>query len=170
MKSKLEIQNTRFVKELHKLLGSQFGFSGKLDYVFLKSTKAKPLGRQRQSLSANEKGKVYIISKDVGSIDLNKLRINTVGFYLGELKGKEFRLSLEGCSMIGSKASKNIVNLEEQQMKWYFEGLDLEMDLGSENRFVLLKFGEDFIGCCKYKDGKVLNFLPKEHRTSSLVY
>ncbi len=154
MKSKLEIQNTRFVKEIHKLLSSQFGFVGKLDYVFLK----------------NEKGKVFIISKDVGSIDLNKLRINTVGFYLGELKGKEFRLSLEGSQMIGEKSNKNIISLEEQQLKWYFEGLDLEMDLGSENRFVLLKFREDFVGCAKYKEGKILNFMPKEHRSTDLIY
>ena len=154
MRPKLEIQNTRFVKEIHKLLSSQFGFSSKLDYVFLK----------------NEKGKVFIVSKDAGAIDLSKLRINTVGFYLGELKGGEFRLSLEGCSMIGNRCDKNIISLDEKQMKWYFEGFDLEMDLGSESKFVLLKFEEDFVGCCKYKDGKVLNFLPKEHRTVDLVY
>ena len=154
MRPKLEIQNTRFVKEIHKLLSSQFGFSGKLNYVFLK----------------NEKGKVFIISKEISSFDFSKLRINTVGFYLGELKGGEFRLSLEGCSMVGKGCSKNIINLDEKQMKWYFEGFDLEIDLGAESRFVLLKFGENFIGCCKYKDRKILNFLPKEHRTVDLVY
>ncbi len=154
MKNKLEIQNTRFVKEIHKLLSSQFGFSSKLDYVFLK----------------NDKGKVFIVSKDVGSIDLNKLRINTIGFYLGELKGGEFRLSLEACSMVGADCKKNVIVLDEKQMKWYFEGLDLEMDLEGRNRFVLLKFKEDFIGCAKYKEGKILNFMPKEHRTIALVY
>lgn len=154
MKPKLEIQNTRFIKEIHKLLERQFGFTSKLNYVFL----------------MNEKKKVFIVSKDISSIDFSKLRINTVGFYLGELKGDEFRLSLEGCSMIGSECNKNIISLDEKQMKWYFEGFDLEMDLGLESRFVLLKFKEDFIGCCKYKERKVLNFLPKEHRTIDLVY
>jgi len=151
---KLEIQNTRKIKEIHKLLEKQFGFDSKLDYVFLK----------------NEKGKVFIVSKAVGEIDYSKLRINTMGFYLGELKGGEFRLSFEGCSLIGPGCSENIIFLEEQELKWYFEGLDLEMDLGGEARFVLLKFGEDFVGCAKYKDGKVFNFMPKEHRTVDLIY
>lgn len=150
----LEIQNTRFVKEVHKILEKQFGFVSKLDYVFLK----------------NNKGKVFIISKDFSKIDFNKLRINTIGFYLGELKNGEFRLSLEGCTLIGPGCSKNVFDLEEKQMKWYFEGLDLEMDLGAVNRFVILKFRDDFIGCAKYKNGKVFNFMPKEHRTVDLVY
>jgi len=151
---KLEIQNTRFVKEVHKLLSSQFSFDDRLDYVFLK----------------NDKGKVFIVSKDIGEIDYSKLRINTMGFYLGELKNNEFRLSMEGCSLIGKKCSKNVVDLDEKQMKWYFEGLDFEMDLGDENRFVILKFKDDFIGCAKYKAGKIFNFMPKEHRTIDLVY
>lgn len=72
--------------------------------------------------------------------------------------------------MIGPKATKNIIVLDEQQMKWYFSGADLDMDLGGENRFVLLKFKDDFIGCAKYKEGKLLNFMPKEQRTNELVY
>ncbi|MFC1801553.1 hypothetical protein ACFLZB_03735 [Nanoarchaeota archaeon] len=151
---KLNILNTREIKGILKLLDSQFGFSSSLDYVFLK----------------NDKGKVYIVSRGIGEIDLSKLKINSIGLYFGELKGTELRLSLEGSQIIGPLAEKNVVSLDEGLLKLYFAGHNLEMDLGSKNRFVILKFREDFIGCCKYKEGKILNFLPKEHRTVSLVY
>lgn len=151
---KLEVLNTREVKEIRKLLYAQFGFSSDLDYVFLK----------------NEKNKVFIVSKDIKKIDLDKLKINTIGLYFGEWKRKELRLSLEGSQMIGPLAKKNVVSLDEQQLKWYFEGMDLDIDLGDENRFVILKFREDFIGCSKYKEGKLLNFMPKEHRSTDLIY
>ncbi|MBW2963259.1 hypothetical protein KY306_00600 [Candidatus Woesearchaeota archaeon] len=153
-KPKLEVLNTREIKEIRKLLDSQFGFSGDLDYVFLK----------------NEKNKIFIVSKDFKKIDFDKLKINTIGLYFGEWRRKELRLSLEGSQMIGPLAGKNVVDLDEQQLKWYFEGMDLDMDLGAENRFVLLKFREDFIGCSKYKENKLLNFMPKEHRTVDLIY
>ena len=151
---KLKILNTRQKKDLFLMLKNQFGFSLKLDYVFLR----------------NERGKVYIISEDMAKIDLNKLKINTMGLYFGEWKGNELRLSLEGAQMIGPTAKENVVELNEGLLKLYFSGHDFEMDLGSENRFVILKFREDFVGCCKYKEGKILNFLPKEHRTAELVY
>ena len=151
---KLEVLNTREIKAIRKLLDSQFGFKEKLNYVFLK----------------NDKNKVFIVSEDVKKIDLDKLKINTIVLYFGEWRKKEFRLSLEGSQMIGPLAKKNVVFLDEQQMKWYFEGMDLDMDLGAENRFVILKFREDFIGCAKYKEGKLLNFMPKEHRSTDLIY
>jgi len=153
-KPKLEVLNTREIKEIRKLLDSQFDFASDLDYVFLK----------------NEKNKIFIVSKDFKKIDFDKLRINTIGLYFGEWRRNELRLSLEGSQMVGPLAGKNVVSLDEQQLKWYFEGMDLDMDLGAENRFVLLKFRKDFIGCAKYKERKLLNFMPKEHRTVDLIY
>lgn len=150
----LNILHTREVKEIRRILFEEFGFDGSLDYNFLKS----------------EKKKVYLSSKDLGRVDLDKLRINSMGLYFGEMKDGRLRLSLEGTQLIGPKSTKNVLVLDERQMKWYFSGADLDMDLGGENRFVLLKFRDDFIGCAKYKEGKLLNFMPKEQRTNDLVY
>ena len=49
-------------------------------------------------------------------------------------------------------------------MKDYFSGIDLNKELGEENRFVLLKYKEDVFGCAKYKENTIINFLPKIHR------
>ena len=148
----LKILNTREVKKIKELLKEQFGFSGVLDYAFL----------------LNAKGRLFIVNRDVSRIDLKKLRVDKYGLYFGELRD-DLRLSMEGAQIVGGKAKKNIVELNEEEIREYFLGLDLEKDLGLESRWLLLKYGGDVISCAKYKDKKILNFLPKIHRSKELI-
>ena len=58
----------------------------------------------------------------------------------------------------------------KKQVKEYFRGLDIDIDLGRDDQpFLILKHGKDFFGCSKYKNKKLLNFLSKVHRTSDLM-
>ena len=149
---KLKILNTREIKQIKNKLKEQFSYDYQEDYVFL----------------LNRKDKLYVVNKDISRIDVEKLKVDKYGMYFGELKN-ELRLSMEAAWLVGKKAQKNIVEINEKELKQYFFGEDLDKDLGEENRFVLLKFEKEVISCAKYKNGKILNFLPKIHRSKEVL-
>jgi len=148
---KLKILNTREIKEIYKKLKEQFGFDEKLNYAFLQ----------------DQKNKIWIVSRELDLIDFEKLRINTIGFYFGEIKFDEIRLSMEGAQLIGPVCSKNILELKESQVREYFKGHSVDVDCSDS--FKLLKFGDDFFGCGRVKKNVLINYLPKVHRCNEII-
>ena len=146
----LQFLNSKQIKHLKSLLESQFGFSDDLDYVIVKTNK----------------NKLYLANKSINEIDLTKLRINSMGVYFGELlETNELRLSIEGSQIIGRKANKNIYELNDEQIKDWFKGIDLEIE-DERNAFVIIKYNEDFCGCGKIKNKKLLNYVGKVRRVN----
>jgi len=143
----LKILNKKQTKEILNLIKKQFGADVKLDYAFLK----------------NEKGKVYLINKDIAKINLEKVRINSVGLYFAQIRANEIRLSIEGSQLIGPIATKNILELTEKQVKEWMVGEDLDVDSGLSG-FILVKHSGDFLGCGKIGEGKVFNYVGKARR------
>lgn len=146
----LKILNNREIKEIYKLIEKQWGAKVKLDYGFLE----------------NNKSRVFIISKDISKIDISKLRINSIGMYFCEIDSKGIRLSIEGTQIVGPRASKNIVELNEEETKKWFRGEDLEKECKDCSGFVILKHNNDFLGTGKYVNGKVLNYVGKTRRVN----
>jgi len=144
---KLKILNTKEVKELQKILDSQFGTALAGDYAFL----------------MNRNNRIFIINKEVSQIDMEKLRINSMGLYIGEKMIDGMRLSIEGSQLIGPKAKENIVELNQKETLEWLKGNDIEKQT-DENGFIILKHNNDFIGCGKTKENKILNFVPKTRR------
>ncbi|MBW3000128.1 hypothetical protein KY339_05640 [Candidatus Woesearchaeota archaeon] len=143
----LRILNTREKKEIYSIMASQWGFSQKLDYVFL----------------INPKSKIYLVNRDFARIDTEKLRIDSVGLYFGELKKDGLRLSIEGSQIIGLNSKKNIVELSKQEMRLWLKGNDLEKTTDAEG-FAIIKHEKDYLGTGKIKEGVILNFVPKTRR------
>ena len=145
--------NSKEVKEVHKLLNSQYGFCEKLDYYFYKT----------------EKDRLYLINKEIAEI-VDDFKINSLGLYIATIaKGGMIRLTVEGSQLIGPKCTKNIIELDETKMFEWFKGEDLIMD-GPEGEFVMIKFKTDFIGCGKVREGKILSYLPKARRLVEINY
>ena len=134
-------------KPILKLLEKQFGIKEKLNYTILK----------------NNENKLFIVNNKASEIDQKELRINSLGLYFASLENNELRLSIEATQMLGKKADKNVLNLNEEQLKQYMLGKNITVD-NKNNNIVILKYKDDFIGCAKQKDFKVINFLPKERR------
>ncbi len=155
----LTILNTREAKRIKELLLQQFGYALQEDYAYLK----------------NEKNKIYIINKDAAKLDWKKLIIDKMGLYFAEDKETEIRLSKEGAQLLAQEAKKNkkkmvkVVELTTEETKAYFQGLDVEKDAGGHNRMVLLQYKNNILGCAKYKEGKILNFLPKMYRGEAIL-
>ncbi len=135
-------------KEVKKLLNKIKGHYGikelNLEYEFLVN-----------------KEKVYIISKGIKNLDLGKLNINSFGLYF--CKADEPRLSIEGSQLIGNFATKNIVELSDNEIeKWiHGEGIEISSDL---NGFVIIRHKNDYYGCGKMKNNRLLNYVPKDRR------
>lgn len=143
----LKILNKKQTKEILNLIKKQFNAEFKSDFAFLK----------------NEKGKIYLINKDISKINLEKLRINSLGLYFAETRNNEIRLSIEGSQLIGPSAKKNILELDEKQVKEWMQGNDLEIK-GNYKGFLLIKHNNDFLGCGKARDGKLFNYVGKARR------
>ncbi|MBI4150030.1 hypothetical protein HY488_01355, partial [Candidatus Woesearchaeota archaeon] len=135
-------------KSINHILEQQWGFTKKLDYVYLLS----------------RKNNLYFMNRDLEQLDMTNLRISSIGLYIGELlHEKELRLSIEGSQIIGSHATKNVIEVDKEQMRLWLKGHDLDVQQES-NAFVIIKHDADFLGCGKLKDKKILNFVPKTRR------
>ena len=83
--------------------------------------------------------------------------------YYHFVKDNKIRLSIEGSQLIGPKAKKNIVELNDKEAKEWLKGIDLDKKTNN-NGFVLIKHKNDFIGCGKQMKDKILNYVPKIRR------
>ena len=146
----LKILNNKEIKEILKLIEKQWGAKIKLDYGFLK----------------NNKNRIFVINKDISKIDTSKLRLNSVGMYFCEDDRTGIRLSIEGSQIVGPKASKNVVELNEEETRKWFKGEDLEKNCENCNGFLILKNNKDFLGNGKYANGKIFNYVGKTRRVN----
>lgn len=111
--------------------------------------------------------KIWVATKEVFNLK-GTLRANSMGLYIGKLKrGNKINLSVEGIQLLAKNASKNIVRVDEENMKRFMRGSDIsnfeKLNCETEN-FVLVKYKEDFIGVGILEEDKIKNLLPKSKR------
>lgn len=110
------------------------------------------------------------------SILTGTVRVETAGLYLAtwdttnEVKKEEsIRFSFDA-SFLGKEATKNFLDLNDEQVKQWFRGedIDLEGQYPTESQdsqtYILLKYKNEMVGCGKLTQNKILNFVPKERR------
>ncbi len=154
LKESLKILNSREKKDINKRLIEQWGCELDKEMVFLMSNK----------------NKLYIADQDIAKIDTEDMRVDNLGLYVATVDEKGVRLSIEGTQILGPKARKNIVDVDEAAMREWFRGNDLEkeqIESKDASGFVILKHKEDFIGCGKITEKGILNFVPKTRRILS---
>jgi NOL1/NOP2/fmu family ribosome biogenesis protein len=153
---KLKILNTRDIKKLKKLLVAAFGYALEKDYAYLKT----------------ERDRIYVVNKDISRIELDNLRIDRLGLYFAEWKNDHVRLSKEGAQLLlleGESKVEHVITLDENEANEYFKGQDLTKDLGKDNKQIILKYKTDILGSATYKEGQILNFLPKMYRGTVIL-
>ncbi len=146
---RLKILNSKEIKAINTAMFAQFGccFGS---FVFLE----------------NAKQKIFITNMALSKIDLDQLRVNSIGLYVGEFKDNKMRLSIEGAQLIASNAEKNILELDEAQSKTWMAGLDIPVTKSgfAAGEFIILKHKMDVFGCGKFNGEKIFNYIPKERR------
>ncbi len=83
------------------------------------------------------------------------------GLYFGTLERDGFRLSVEGSHLVGRVASRGVVEVSREQAVRWMLGEDVE---GEGEGYVILKYGDYFLGCGRAENGVVRNYLPGNRR------
>ena len=144
----IRILNSKEKKELNQKIESQFG-TNIADYIIF----------------INPKNKLFLIGADYAKVNIEKLRVNSLGLYFGEIYQEKLRLSIEGAQIIGKTATKNILEVDDGQADSWMRGEDFDIDSDLEG-FVIVKHKDDFLGCGKIAGKKLYNYVPKERRLS----
>ncbi len=154
---KAEVLNSKKIKEITGMLEQQWGYSEKLGCGFMQ-----------------KENDIFMVTRAIDAIDLRKLNVNSAGLYFAELRNNELRLSIEGSQIIGRKATKNVVELSRQQLQQWLRREDIELNgrnssSSGSSAYVIIRHGNDFFGCGRIKDSKLLNFIPKARMVSQLI-
>ena len=115
------------------------------------------------------KEKLYLISRAIEQLDLRALKLSSIGMYFGEYKAGVLRLSIEGSQLVGPLAKKNVVELTATQTEMWIRGLDIAKTVKDVAGYVLIHHGNDWLGCGKYREGEILNFVPKARRLQAIA-
>ncbi|GAB6134942.1 methyltransferase RsmF C-terminal domain-like protein [Thermococcus prieurii] len=84
------------------------------------------------------------------------------GIYFGRIESDGIRLTIEGAFLVGPKATKNVAELDDERARRYLAGESVEVD--APDGWVLLKWRSYYLGSAKAKNGRLLNYVPKERR------
>ncbi len=136
-------------REAHvwKHLYNQFGIP-KLDgYRFLKS------GRKR----------IRLISEAAFNLLPELPYTGTSGLYIGEYSPNAFRLSMDGAQLLGPHATKQIVELNDEQAETWLQGESVNYE-NEQRGYVIVVHNTTIIGCGSLSYGKLRSFVPKIRR------
>ncbi|MFW5846731.1 MAG: tRNA pseudouridine(55) synthase TruB [Nanoarchaeota archaeon] len=103
----------------------------------------------------------------------NTIYIERAGVYIGKIieskstGQRDVRLSIEGTQIFAKQISKNIIQLNSEQVKEWMSGNELPISTPTKDKgFVAIQFKEtgDFLGCAQASEEKITNFIPKNRR------
>ena len=90
------------------------------------------------------------------------LRVEIIGLFLFRKEKEGLRLSLDACHLL--KPKNKILEINNEQAELWMKGQDLQLSTDLKG-FVIIKNKDNFLGCGKVAENKILNFIPKERRT-----
>lgn len=112
--------------------------------------------------------KIWLASKDVSEIPLDKIELNSIGMYFGKLKRNEkIHLSIEGCQLIGKSINRNVIEFDRKIAENFLKGENIGVQDTPEcdpHNFVVIKCGDDFFGSGLLVEGHIENLTPKSRR------
>jgi NOL1/NOP2/fmu family ribosome biogenesis protein len=108
------------------------------------------------------KGDLNMISRDIERIDYNNINEVSAGLYVADIKG-QLRLSLEGTQLLGKYATKNVIELDDDEWERWLkrESISSERFNEFEKGYYIIKNEDDYFGCGFLDDGLLKTFVPK---------
>ncbi|MFT4313062.1 MAG: hypothetical protein ACMXYA_01525 [Candidatus Woesearchaeota archaeon] len=149
----IQIASSKFQKRVYELLEHQYGFTKNLEsHIYI-----------------NEKEKKIFLLHD-NSLDLEEIRVNSLGLYFGEYNDAqtEIRLSIDGSQIVGKHATKNVVTLTDEEFAQWVRGIQVDitesLSKRLEHTFGYIIFQNtlnDCFGVGRVKNGSILTFVTK---------
>jgi NOL1/NOP2/fmu family ribosome biogenesis protein len=147
MIDKLRFLNSKDLKKINLVFKDQWNVDLPKDKAFLIS----------------EKNRLYMVNREIEKI--NDLRFDSAGLYFGTFEKEIFRLSIEGSQIIGPLTKKNVIELDDSLFKKWINGEDLDYKSDVKGP-VIIKNKNDYCGCGISTGNMILNYVPKERRSS----
>ena len=149
---KLEILKRERLTEIEDILEKNYGVKFPLkDFLVLKSEKEE---------------KIWLASKEIDTLDLRNLPVNSVGMNFGKMKRNDkINLTVEGSQLVGKAATKNIAIINDKEK--FLSGSDVEpvklisCDL---NNFVIVKHSGEVLGSGILRENTIENLIPISRR------
>ncbi len=150
--NKIKILNKKEKLEIERKLKKQFGIS-EIPGIILQR------GKERLFLFNGNFSK-----NEIREIEFT-LPLERAGIYFAKIieKTNEIRLSLEGVQLLKEQISKNIFELNKEQVNQWMHGEELNISTNKRG-FLIIKYNKDFLGCGKASENKISNFIPKNRR------
>lgn len=104
-----------------------------------------------------------MVNREIDKI--NDLKFDSAGLYVATYENESIRLSIEGSQILGPLIKKNILDLDNALFKQWINGQDLDLKLDMRGP-IIMKYNKDYCGCGISTGNIVLNFVPKERRSS----
>ncbi len=139
--------NSKEKRNVLEKLREQFGFKEELEGLLFKSNKDK----------------YYLVSERFAELNVEGLRIDSLGLYVFKQHGPLLRPSFEGSQLIGPASSKNVLTISKSQLLRWVKGEDLELSVDGDG-FFIVRHGSDYFGCGKPVRGVFKNYLSKSRR------
>jgi len=146
----LKIFTSKEKEKLVEQLSKQFGIK-KVDGII------SMRGRERLFLFQG-----ILNEKQIHEIE-STIPIERVGIYFGKDINGQIRLSIEGVHILKNQITKNIFELNEEQLDLWMKGNELNIKSG-KNGFLIMKYKDNFLGTGKASEEKITNFIPKNRR------
>ena len=111
--------------------------------------------------------KIFLFQGSLNEKQIKKLAetvpVEGIGIYFAKEINGEFKPSIEGAQIIKEQIKKNIFEVNEEQAEKWMMGQELNIKTGKTG-FMIMKYGEDVLGCGKASEEKISNFIPKTRR------
>ena len=146
----LKIVGGRELKDFISKLNEQFGITKIPGKIVMR-------GKERVFLFTGEftEEKLRILEKATF--------VERAGTYIAKIEERGIRLSIEGSQIFKDQITKNIVELNEEEMKTWMMGHEV-LKKSEITGFVIIKYKNDFLGTGKASLEKITNFIPKSRR------
>lgn len=104
-----------------------------------------------------------LTEKDIAKLENNKFSLERIGMYFGKEQNNLIRLSIDAIHLLQDQITKNIFELNDEQVNEWLHGSELNIETGKKE-FLIMKYKNDFLGCGKASELKISNFIPKNRR------
>lgn len=116
---------------------------------------------------------ISIFSASINNKNLDGLLIKSIGLragkYFKDIRNQRVKLKISTnfAQIFGRYATKNVLQINDAQVKEYMQGSDLENihPLNVEEGEVIIKWNENVIGVGNYSHGRIKNQIPKKQLT-----
>src|SRR3989344_9246970 len=115
------------------------------------------------------KEKIYLFNGDFSNEQIKNLEkitfIERIGIYFAKIfpPTNEIKLSIEGTQILKNQITKNIFEINNEQLENWMHGEEINIKTGLKG-IIAIKYKNDFLGCGKASENKIGNLMPKSRR------